>query len=275
MPRNARSLRITDIYRQRLVELRDRGATMIERDWQLVDVDNLDRSHPDFARAAAAGLAALQTTGVRLTAAYLTAFLRSELGQPVAGPPRSATRYAGTARTGRPLTAALVPTLITVKHEIANGKTPVEAGRAGAHQAVRLAMSETMAPARAALADTIRADARIVGWNRVTAGGCGACLGAATRTYGPDEPLHVHDGCRCSAEPVIAGVPDSVTRPDGHHLFNHLTVEQQNTLLGDEKANLIRSGRAPLDALVAVSPMVAIDDQITEAPLEALQAQTA
>jgi hypothetical protein len=58
--------------------------------------------------------------------------------------------------------------------------------------------------ARAALGDGIRTDERIVGWHRVTAGGCGACLAAATRTYATHEPLRVHDGCRCGAEPVVA-----------------------------------------------------------------------
>lgn len=275
MPRSPRALQITDTYRNRLVTLRDRGAAAVAGDWAAIDMSRLDDSHAAWARRAAATLTTLQAAGVRLTAAYLTAFMRAELERPVALVDIEPSRYAGIDRTGRPLAAALTPTIITVKKAIGTGVAPDDAIRRGLHQATRLAMSEAIAPARAALADTIRSDARIVGWQRVTGGGCGACLAAASRTYGDHEPLEVHDGCRCGAEPIIADVPQDTPRPTGPDLFDQLTSTQQDALLGPDKAKLIRDGHVAFSDLIEVNHMAAIPDQITEAPLAALQAPEA
>jgi hypothetical protein len=210
---------------------------------------------------------------VRLTGAYLTAFLRSELGRPVTGPAIDPGAYVGSSRTGKPLDVAITDTVITVKKAIAAGHPPNDAFDVGRAQAERLAITETMDTARAALSDSIHSDPRIVGWHRVTAGGCGACLAAATRTYRDHEPLRVHDNCRCGAEPIVADVPDRFPRPTGHDIFDGMTVAQQNAALGAPTAQLVRSGKVPLHDLIAVSPMEAIPDQITQAPLKALQDQ--
>lgn len=87
-----------------------------------------------------------------------------------------------------------------------------------------------------------------------------------------DSSIEVHDNCQCSAEPVIRDVPDDIHRPTGSAMFDELSDEQQDQLLGPDKAHLVRNGDVPFHALVARSPMNAIPDQITEAPLEALHA---
>jgi hypothetical protein len=87
--------------------------------------------------------------------------------------------------------------------------------------------------------------------------------------------MKVHDHCKCTSEPIVRDIPDRYPRKDGQQIFDAMTPTEQDTLLGGEKAQLIRSGQVPLAALIEVSPMRAIPDQITEAPLEALLAQTA
>lgn len=275
MARTDRSLRITDAYQRTLIDLQRRAGAAVAAAWQrTVSLDDLDGTHPAWTRAAAAMLTTLQTAGARLTSGYLTAFIASELARPVA-PITIHDSHAGTARTGKPLDEALVPTVITVKQAIAAGKPPEDAGQEGMHQATRLAAAETIAPARAVLADAIQTDERIVGWRRVTSGGCGACIAAAAHPYGAHEPMKVHDHCKCTSEPIIRDVPDLAPRATGQDIFDAMTPAEQDALLGGEKAHIIRSGQAPLSALIEVSPMTAVPDQITEAPLSALMAQTA
>jgi len=269
MAAHPQSLAITDTYRRHLVSLAAIATRAARTQWEIIDPANLDRGHAEWVARTAPALAALQAAGVRLTAAYITAFLRSELRHPVAPPTLDEARYVALSRTGKPLAAALTGTLITAKVAIADGTDPRTALDHAASQARRVAGTETTAAARAALGDTIATDPRIVGWQRATGGGCGACLAAATRTYGPDEPLQVHDNCRCTAEPIVADVPDTTPRPDGFALFDRMSAEQQDRALGPA-ADLVRSGRVALTDLLAVSPMAAIADQITQAPLEAL-----
>jgi hypothetical protein len=276
MARTERSLQITDAYQAHLVTLAQHARAAATTDWgRIVDVEDLDRTHPAWARSVAATLAVLQAAGTRLTAAYLAAFLTSELGRPVAPAQLDESRYVGASRTGKPLADALVPTVITVKQAIAAGQDRSQAGQQGLHQAVRLAGAETLATPRAALTDLMASDDRITGWRRVTSGGCGACIAAAAHPYSAHEPMKVHDGCKCTSEPVVRDIPDHAPRPNGHEIFDAMTTPEQDTLLGAEKAQLIRSGQVPLTALIATSPMAALPDAITEAPLEALQALAA
>jgi hypothetical protein len=276
MARAERSLQITDAYQAHLVTLAHRARAAAAADWgRMVDLEDLDRTQPAWARTIAATLAALQGAGTRLTAAYLAAFLTSELGRPIAPAHLDENRYVGASRAGKPLADALVSTVITVKQAIAAGHDRGQAGQEGLHQAVRLAGAETLAPPRAALADLMAGDDRIAGWRRVTSGGCGACIAAAAHPFSAQEPMKIHDGCKCTAEPVVRDVPDRFPRRNGHEIFNAMTAPEQDDLLGAEKAQLIRSGQVPLTALIATSPMASIPDAITEAPLEALQALAA
>jgi hypothetical protein len=273
MPAHERSLQITDAYRRTLIWLAGRAEVITAADWQrLVDIDNLDGTHPAFRAQAAATLATLQATSVRLSGAYLGAFLRSELNdRSIAAPTIDPRRYVGRSRTGKTLEDQLTSTVITVKNAIAAGTAPGDAARHGARQAVRLASTEVVHAARAATSDGIRADERLIGWRRVTSGGCGACLAATTGAIHADRTaLPVHDHCRCTTEPVVRDVPDTVTRPTGADMVAGMTTAQQDAALGTETAALLRAGQITLPDLIATSPMVAIADQITQAPIKAL-----
>lgn len=273
MPANERALRATNVYREHIATLRAHAEGVTRRTWRLVGPD-LDATYPAFADRTAAALRQMQITGARLSHGYLASYIAVSLGQhpTVSGASANDPRV-GTSRAGKPLADALTAPLITVKTAIGSGHDFPEALAMGVHQAARNASEDIAFVARGALFDGIRDRQEIVGWRRVTNGGCGACLALADGTIlADDSDIEVHDNCQCSAEPVVRDVPDDIQRPTGRDMFEALTVEQQDHLLGPDKAKLIRDGDAPFHALVARSPMDAIPDQITEAPLEALHA---
>lgn len=276
MPADPRSLQITDRYRAQLLRLRQLITVGAARQWQAIDLDDLDAGFARWLAAVSALLGGGQRQAIIQTAAYLTAYMTSELDAPQLPPPIDVERYAGRSRDDRPLTEALTPPLFTVKMAIAQRKPVVQASASGLNRALRLVGAEVLAVPRAALRDAIHDDRRIVGWRRVTSGNaCGACLGAATGAiHETDQVLDVHDHCRCSAEPVVRGVRERVRRPTGPELFDRLTEAQQGQLFhgrgGAEKAALIRSGDVPLADLITRTPMARMADQITETPLQQL-----
>jgi hypothetical protein len=273
MPGSPRSLLITDAYRDRLNALADRLAALTLTQWQRVTLVNLDGSHADWLAATTAMLDAAQRAGVHLTAAYLAAFIGSETGRAQVELPRlDDGRFAGLADDGQALAVPLGKTLIGVKAALKDGKQPEDALRQEGARAVRLAGMAVLAAPRAALADQIASHPMLVGWQRVTHGGCGACLAAAARGYDRHEPMHVHPHCHCSQEPVVRGVPDAAPRATGPEIFHRMTTEQQDEALGPDAAQLVRQGRVAWPDLIAVSPMEVGADYITQAPIEALAA---
>lgn len=271
MPANARSLLVTDGYRRRRAVLRDQAVTVATNNWRRIDPRNLDRSHAAWVTRTAPLLADLQRIGARLSAAYLTAYLSSEMGRRTSAARVDLAARVGRARDGRAIDETLVPTLYTVKGAIGEGLEMAAALSQGLSRAVGVVGEEAVAPARGALSDGMVADDRIVGWRRVTSGGCGACLALADGAiHADDDFIEVHDNCSCDSEPVVADVDDSAARPTGHEMFTALGKDDQDALLGEEKAQLIRTGEVALHDLVQREPMAVIPDGITERPLQDL-----
>jgi hypothetical protein len=267
MPANERSARITDAYRERLLLLQQR-AVLLGR-WT-VNVQDIDGTGKAWADRAVAQLGVIQRTGVTLTAGYIAAFIASELGRRPEQPPVDHSAV-GKAQDGQPLEKSLLAALITVKTALKQNRAAQDALRLGEQRATRLIASTALAAPRAALHSAIETDPQIVGWRRVTFGGCGACLAAADGViHDVRKPLRVHDHCRCTAEPVLEQVTESFHRPTGRETFDGMSFEQQAALLGEEKAALIRSGTVPFERLIQPQPMAIAPDGITERPLAAL-----
>lgn len=270
MPRSAQSLRITDAYRKHLKALGAAAADRALAGWTDLDPSDLDGTFPQWRKRAELLLAGAQRAGVLLADAYLAAYLTSELGDSQPAPGIDPDSIVGTTRNGGPLDALLTLPLIAVKQAISSGRPVDEAlayGKSEAHTFVR---TEAIAASCDAMAEAVRSDERIVGWQRVTSGkACGACLGLADaglrRT---DAGLEIHNGCSCTAEPVVAGVEERVKRPSGSELFGAMSHQEQDELLG-EKADLIRSGKATLRDLVQ-HEHYEHGHGITEKPLAAL-----
>ena len=243
----------------------------MQRWQQNVTLTSLDGSHGLWLAGTVAALEQAQRAGVNLTAAYIAAFIGSELGRRAIEVPQiDADRFAGLSEDGQPVGVPLGKTLIGVKAALKDGKEPQAALMEQAHRAVRLTASAVMSAPRAALSDQIQTHPMIVGWRRVTSGGCGACLAAAARGYSRHEHLRVHPHCHCTQEPVIRDAPDRVSRATGPEVFAAMGRAEQDRALGPETAQLVRDGRVAWGDLIATSPMVVGDDVITQAPVEAL-----
>jgi hypothetical protein len=264
MPATERSLLLTNTYRDRVAQLSDRVGQLAAHRWQTVTLDDLDRTHAAWLAYTVAAILQAQRTGTRLAAAYLAAFIASETDTPIQPLPVTDTGV-GLAEDGQPAQVPLGKTLIGVLAALKDGKPPEVALAEQSHRATRLAAGATIAAPRAALAEHIATHDEIVGWRRVTHGGCGACLASAARPYEKGEPLHVHPHCHCTQEPVIRGVEERVKRPTGPEVFAAMSREQQDQSLGPDAAQAVREGRVAWPDLIAVQEMAVGPALITQA----------
>src|SRR5687768_12736225 len=194
VPANARSLQLTDAYRRRLLAIGERVERTARQAWPRIE-DFDGTAWPDYM---AAQLTRAQIEGVRLTAGYLGAFLRSETGRGTA-PAIDSRQYAGKSRDGRPLSEALVSPLIGVRAALKDGKPPSAALAVGLNRATRTVKFEAVQTPRDALLATVEADERLSGWQRNVAGTCAACM-ALSGSSGPR--FEVHPGCECVPMPT-------------------------------------------------------------------------
>lgn len=269
MPANARSLVITDRYRERLRLMQRSAAQNARAQWQQVTLDDLDATTERWAGSVALLIEETQRGSVNLTAAYIAAYVGSELGRAQLIP--TITQQVGIAEDGRPLVQALDVAKIGTRVALKAGHDSTTSLDHGLGRGVRLAIAALAFAPRAALVNGMKEHERVVGWRRVTFGGCGACLAAATGAiHATDELLEVHDNCQCTMEPVVRDVPDRERRPTGEAMFAALSPAEQDRRLGPKTAEMIRSGQASFADLITHSPMATVPDQITQAPLHAL-----
>jgi hypothetical protein len=276
MPANPRSLAITDAYRARLVALRTQTATVAKQAWPIVSLDNLDATVRQWAAVTGLTVARGQLAAATLTNLYLAAYVASETGKPVEPSGADLAQYEGKTEDGRPVTELLTGAAIAVKVSLGYGNSGNAALAAGLARGMRGATGQVLAAGRTAMDDMTQADQQIIGWRRVAAANaCGVCLGAATGAIQQDaEVLLCHDSCRCTKEPVVRGVRDTVQRPTGTEVFDGLSPADQDALFagtgGAVKADLIRSGQIGLSDLARTVPQTSRPDQLVEAPLSAL-----
>lgn len=259
MPQSQRSLQLTEAYRRRLLAIGNRVEARARDLWpRIEDFDStpwVERMAQEVTRA--------QVEGVRLTAGYLSAFLRSETGRGTA-PAIDSRRYAGLSRDGRPIAEALESPLIGVRAALKKGRTPAQALAFGLQRATRMTKFEAIQTPRDALLDTVEADERLSGWQRAVAGTCAACM-AYSGQGGPR--FEVHPGCECVPMPTVRGVVDRFPLPTGAALFAALSRDEQDSKIGPEAAALVREGDADLKDFVSHSKLETDQpDFITQRP---------
>lgn len=276
MPASRTALALTDAYRDRLLTIRQRAALVVAHGWRNLEPARLEESYAAWLATTQATVEAAKREGVAASDAYLAAYLAAELAseaRPRGLDPEPYLEAIG----GRPLGRALLTPLLTVKVALQQGRPSSEALRLGLARATRIAAVEAMDAPRRALADLMRDEDRIAGWRRVTSrNACGACLALADGVVrDPGDVLETHGHCRCTAEPVVRGVRERIRRPTGREHFDALSHEEQDALFhgrgGAEKAELIRAGAVPFDALIQREHMEATPDEFTEAPLSRLR----
>lgn len=271
MPRNQRSLQLTDLYARRLKAVVGRVEALVSSRWYL-DPEDFDGSYDSWRDVAVQAVSQAQRQNVRLTNGYLAAFLTSESGRRISPPSVDLEKYVGRSRDGRDLREAWSSPVIKAKVAVKDGRSPEEASDIAKAAALALVGLDTYFGARGPMAEQMRATVQVIGFRRVTVGAtCGACLGAASGTVLPkDADFHIHPSCDCVAEPVVKSVPDAAKRRTGEQIFNELSPAEQNARLGDEAAEAVRNGDVSLPDLVGQSPMATEPDFITQKPLSEL-----
>ena len=278
MPRSLEALHLTNAYRSRLLASRQATAQLVASAWLAhLDPSDLDTSYARWLRQAVVTVENAKRQGVYLSDAYLAAFIAAETGSETRPRGLQPDPYLDTV-DGRSLTQALATPLFTVKASIAVGRSVSEALRLGQARATRIVAVEVLDAPRRALGDLMVEERRVVGKVRVvSANACGACLALATGVEDPEAAHRTHAHCRCVWEPVIRGVRERYRRPTGREVFDALTPEEQARLFagrgGAKKADLVRSGAVPFDALAKRESMEVTPDVYTEASLADLRRQ--
>lgn len=192
MPASPRSLQLVEAYRRRLLTLGDRVEVTARDLWPRIE-DDLEAWPTQMAPV----VARAQRDGVRLTAAFLAAYLRLESGRGTV-PDLDSARYVGKSRDGRPLDESLRSPIIGVLTALKAGKSPDEALNLGLVRARRSVTFEAMQTPREALLDAIKEHPRTEGFQRQVAGTCGACMALSG-----EENMDVHPGCQCLPVPKV------------------------------------------------------------------------
>lgn len=273
MPASELSLHLTDAYRERVGRIHRTAEASARLMWdrgRQRDQPDLEAEHRRWLAAIVPATMSAQLQAVDASVGYLAAFLTSELDELVRVDP-PAGDYVGVARDGRTLAEAYRSPLIAVLAALKRGD-PLQRGlQLGLRRALLMIGLDVDHAARRSLQDAMITHERVDGYRRAVAGTCGACIGAAARTYGTGIRFPVHPNCRCVSEPVISGVRDRFPRPTGAALFAAMAIEEQDQALGPQAAELVRSGEISLEDLVGTSPQDTADDFISQAPVAALQ----
>jgi hypothetical protein len=85
MPASERSLLLTDVYRARLNDLRDRLALAAQRGWD-VRIDRLDESFQEWLNRVVPVTRTMNALAGRFALAYLGQFIAAETGHPAPAP---------------------------------------------------------------------------------------------------------------------------------------------------------------------------------------------
>ncbi|HYI80015.1 MAG TPA: hypothetical protein VEW67_04070 [Thermoleophilaceae bacterium] len=276
MPRSELSLLLTDAYRERLSDHQATVEAQARLAWGRIprQEPDLDAEHDRWLRFTLPALLSAQSAAAVSSAGYTSAFVASELVRAPSTVPIDAPDYVGIARDGRPIRDALNSPLIGVKAALKQGQPLSRALDMGLTRALRMLWLAVDAAARESLRDAQLADDRIVGYRRAIAGTCGACLAAASRTFGKGVRFKIHPGCQCIAEPRVDGVDDTHPRATGTELFASMSRAEQDKAVGADVAALIRGGDLEITDLAATSPQHLGDDFITQAPLASLVADS-
>lgn len=269
MPPTAASAAVTDAYRDRQLALRDTVTAAVAAQFEtVVSFTDLAGSLDEWAAAAVSLIRLGQSETAKLTLGYLPAYVSA------AGlePPRAdldPDDYIGVDARGRPIDEAAAMAAGKVPWHLGKQHGRAAAAAAGFAAAVKLTRSSVQTSARTALAAAMHADQRVVGWHRVVSfNPCGACMALAGGRKNKGEPLRNHPSCRCTAEPILADVPERYVRPTGQQMYDQLTPSQRIDVFtgtgGAEKAAIVdRIGVAPLATTAPTGELI-------EVPLQAL-----
>lgn len=191
---------LTQVHRRQQLALRKVTLAEMERLWPALDWANLDSTYPTFASQVAALVSKNRKTSTGLAAAYLRAYrVASGLGGdlriviPQMPPEQFATSLRAT---------SLAPIKVAAGRGVAADVAMGNALTQSSGAVARLVLNA----GRSTVVESVRADPRAVGWQRVLGGdGCDFCQMLAGRGAVYKEAtadFKAHDKCGCTTEPV-------------------------------------------------------------------------
>lgn len=192
---------LTQRHRAQQLLLRKATAQSVAKAWPALDWSRLDATYPALAVDLARIVELNRRTSAGLAAGYLREFRRSE------GIPGTAKIILASPLIVEQFNASLSTTSIAaIKKATAEG-TAADLAMAAALTLVKGAMARLVLNAgRQTITETLAADRRAVGYQRVLGGaGCDFCrmLAGCGGVYSADTAdLEAHDHCGCTAEPV-------------------------------------------------------------------------
>lgn len=241
---------ITDVYRRQLGAVRTEATARAARLFGQVDANAIDETVPRVLAAVGVIVAAAQSLTSAMAGVYLEAFLTSELGEPVPRLVVDTTQFAGRTRDGRSVSQPLSLATIAMKGAVLAGATTAGVRLAGLARMTRVVRTETVSAARTAQGVLMANHNQVDGYYRASAGEpCAACLGLAGTRFADDEVFAIHGACQCTAEPVVAGVTDRFSPPNGKALLAAMGAATAATLYG-ARAAAVEDGEATMQDLV-------------------------
>jgi hypothetical protein len=251
-----------------MVRLRQQGQREAKRIWNGVNPDDLDATFN--LGTLELTVTTLQREAARLSSAYLSTFIASELGEPERPPALSVwDKTFG----GNPLREGLRSAVINAKARIKDGEDPQTATTKSREILVSDVGLFIDTAVRESLRQGMEMDLRIEGWQRSITGTCGACagdVGVEVSTQLPSIPLNIHPNCQCVTVPVLIGRPNNFPLLSGKEAFDRKNPAEQDEMLGPEAAEMVRNGDAVLSDFVEVD-----GGFITQKPVTALEGKAA
>lgn len=194
---------LTEAHRVAQARLGAQVVGTMHSAWPLLDPENLDGTFEDWLAIVEPLIQANRQTSAAMAAAYLTT-LRTQIIGPDG---RFTPVLAGLGDADAIRISMLVTGPVSIRTALgrtANLATAVDVAEARSSAA---AMRHVLNAGRETITETVRADRRSHGYERVASGkACDFCSMLAGRVFGGEESaaFPAHDGCSCSAEPVFS-----------------------------------------------------------------------
>lgn len=212
--------------------LTDRTMTQISRMVAAMSGSWYDHAAVDTAAAEMAALVrAGQTLSAGVTQAYLDQVLTT-LDTPV--PKGAVVLPAGNLRGVDALVQWARPAKV-FRRAITQGNDPAAATSLAQLRAAQMAQDDLTLSMRVAAQQRLQAAPKVTGFRRVvhfSTGTCGLCIAAADRVYHKAGLLPIHNRCRCSVMPVIAGKADPAAAMNGD-LYQRVRAAAGSTSAAD------------------------------------------
>lgn len=202
MALTAAGSRLTAAHRQAQVQLATDVAKVVRAAWPLLDLTDLDASQRRWLAAVVPILMDGRLRSANLSAAYLRAFARAEIG---ADSPVVLARVAEADRAAAEMSLTVTGP-VAVKALTGNGFAPGAAAASALGGVLGASVRHVLNGSRDTARLTVAADPQAAGWSRaISARACDFCRILAGRgaVYAADSAdFAAHDHCGCNAEPA-------------------------------------------------------------------------